>query len=107
MSTIDKIIDNFPHPTIQKITGRPCYDTLKPMHMHINSNTASIQTTLGGGQHGYLGTTTEPGYYQTLTGAVFIPPFNPGAVAIIPQSATQQQARQLDLAHKEAVRTYC
>ena len=106
MLTIDKIIDTFPHPTIQKITGRPCYEKLKPMHRHINANTASIQTTLGGGQHGYLGTTTEPGYYQTLTGAVFIPPFNPGAVAIIPQFATQQQARQLELAHKEAVRTY-
>ena len=106
MSTIDKIIDSFPHPTIPKITGRPCYETLKPMHRKINANTASIFTNLGGGQHGYLGTTTKPGYYQTLTGSVFMPPFNPGAVAIIPPNATQQQARQLDLAHKEAGRVY-
>ena len=58
------------------------------------------------GRHGYLGTTTQPGYYQTLTGAVFIPPFNPGVVAIIPPNATQQQARQMELAHKEAIRVY-
>ena len=76
------------------------------MHRHINANTASIQTSLGGGRHGYIGTTTEPGYYQTLTGAVFMPPFNPGVVAIIPQNSTQQQARQLELGHKEAVRVY-
>ena len=106
MSTIDKIIDSFPHPTIPKITGRPCYETLKAMHRKLNANTASIATNLGGGQHGYLGTTTQPGYYQTLTGSVFMPPFSPGAVAIIPPLATQQQARQLELAHKEALRVY-
>ena len=89
MPTIDKIIDTFSHPTIQKITGQLCYEKLTPMHRIINANTASISTNLGGGRHGYLGTTTETGYYRTLIGAVFMTPFNTGAVAIIPPNATQ------------------
>ena len=76
------------------------------MHRKINVKTASISTNLGGGKHGYPGTKNQPGYYQTLTGSVFMPPFNPGAVAIIPPNATQQQARQMELAHKEAGRVY-
>ena len=38
---------------------------------------------------------------------MFISPFNPGEVATIPQNATQQQARQIKLAHEESVRIYC
>ena len=42
MSTIDKIIDTFPHTKVQKITGRLCYETLKPMRWTIDENTASV-----------------------------------------------------------------
>ena len=35
-----------------------------------------------------------------------MPPFNPCALAIIPPNATQQQAMQLELAHKETGRVY-
>ena len=35
-----------------------------------------------------------------------MPPLNPGVVVIILPNATQKQARQLELAHKEAGRVY-
>ena len=61
MSTIGKFIDSSPDPKILKITGRPCYEILKPMHRKINANTSSISTNLGVGINGYQGTTTQTG----------------------------------------------
>ena len=79
MSTVDKIIDSFPFPTLPNITGEPDYETLSELHTKLNANAASVQTNLGGGTLGHLWLTLKPEVYSTLTNTPFQPPENPGS----------------------------
>ena len=47
------IIDQFPHPTIEKSTEEPNYYTIKSVEKKLIRNVASILTELGGGNHGF------------------------------------------------------
>ena len=51
--SVEDIINAFPTP-ITKITGEPNYESLKHLKDQLKANAASIPTTLGGGNHGYL-----------------------------------------------------
>ena len=88
MSTVDKIIDSFPFPTLPNITGEPDYETLSELHTKLNANAASVQTNLGGGTLGHLWLTLKPEVYNTLTNTPFQPPENPGSQPVIPEGAT-------------------
>jgi len=54
MTSVEKIKDAFPHPTIEPIIGQPAYDTIKTMHQKLNTNAASIVSHLGNGRLGLL-----------------------------------------------------
>lgn len=77
MANVYELIDVFPHPVLPKITGKPTYEQVKELHRKLNANAVSVETTLGGRKHGYLGITLMPAAYQVLTGNVFVPPQNP------------------------------
>ena len=53
------------------------------MHKLAAANASSVETTRGGGQHGYLAIVLKPATCTTLTGATFVPPTNPGPVPIV------------------------
>lgn len=59
-STVEKIVENFPYPTLTPIPGVPDYEALAELHTQVNSNSSSIQSNLGGGNHGLLAVTLEP-----------------------------------------------
>ena len=40
-STIDKIVEGFPFPTINPIIGEPNYEKIAEVHLKLNSNAAS------------------------------------------------------------------
>ena len=106
MTTVDKIKDAFPHPTIDPIVGQPGYETIKPMHQHLNANAASIISHLGNGRLGLLYLTVQPAVFNTLSAIPFVPPTNPGPIAHYPPGATQHQIRAIDVAQATATRLF-
>ena len=79
MSTIDKLIEAFPIPTLTKIVGTPTYETIKTLNEELSTNAATISTTLGGGSLGHVGITVSPTIYATLSDTAFAPPTAPTA----------------------------
>ena len=111
-SSVEKIVENFPYPTLTPITGVPDFETLSELHTQANSNSSSVQSNLGGGHHGLLALTLEPAVLNPLTGVVFVTPVNPGQSATVPAGSTAAQISALrkdfdyaTLAFKEWVNT--
>ena len=88
VSTVDKIVENFPYPTLTPIAGVPDYESLSELHMQANSNSSNIQSNLGGGNHGLLAIILEPAVLNTLTATSFVIPIKPGTAAVIPADST-------------------
>ena len=103
---VENIIDSFPNSSIPIIEGEPTYATLKHNEKLLIENASSIQSTLGGGNHGYLGLILKPAKYQTVTGHEFHPHPNPGALPTLPTNATQYQIIAANAQHKEALRLW-
>ena len=45
----------FKHPVLTTIRREPTYETLYYLKNKLKANASSVPTTLGGGNHGYLG----------------------------------------------------
>ena len=60
------------------IVGEPTYQTLKELKDQLKANAASIPTTLGGSNHGYLGLIFSPAAYATISPTAFVEPAYPG-----------------------------
>ena len=80
---MEDITNAFPTP-ITTITGKPNYESLKTLKEQLKANAASIPTTLGGGNHGYLGLILSPAAYTTITATQFIEPIYPGQHPNVP-----------------------
>ena len=89
--TVENIIESFPNSSIPIIEGEPTYDKIKQIEKLLIENASSIQTTLGGGNYGYLSLILKPAKYQTVTGHQFQLHPNPGALPVIPHGITQHQ----------------
>ena len=59
-SSINKIVEGFPFPTIYLIIGVPDYASISEMHMKLNSNAVLVQSNLGCGTLGLLYLTVSP-----------------------------------------------
>ena len=106
MTTVEKIKDAFPHPTIEPIVGQPGYESIKGMHLFLNANAASIISHLGNGRLGLLYLTVQPAVFNTLSAVLFVPPTNPGPTVTYPAGATQHIIRAADIAHATATRLF-
>ena len=89
--SVENITESFTTPNITKVSGEPTYKTIKDVEKKIITNAASIPSELGGGGHGFLGLVLNPHKYITVTGHVFQPFQNPGALPNFPPNATQHQ----------------
>ena len=105
-SSIEKIMDNFPNPTISPIVGQPGYETIADVHLKLNANAASVQSHLGCGTLGLLYLTATPAVYNTLSAITFIPPHNPGMDLVIPTGAIGPVIADIRLQHANATRLY-
>ena len=81
--SVKDLINVFPR-TVTPITSEPNYDSLKNLKDQLKANTASIPTTLGGGNHGYLGLILSPTAYVTIAPTPFEEPNYPGQHPTIP-----------------------
>ena len=105
-ATKESILDKFPFPVTPKIIGEPNFESLREVQRKLSNNAGSIQTNLGGGQHGYLALTVRPDIYFGLTGQVFAPPNDPGPYPIIPPGATNAQINAIERTQKENQRVF-
>ena len=106
LGTIDYASSYFKYKTPTPIRGEPTHKSLKRLKMELQANASSVETDLGGGNHGYLGLVLTDQEYATIPHtAPFIPPNYPPALNI-PTDATPIQALQLKDEHQEAKRLY-
>ena len=87
-TTVNKIVDGFPFPTITRIEGQPTHEIIDEVNCYLNDNAASVQSDLGGGRHGYLALIVLPAVLYTLFVVPFVISLNPGATAVIPLNST-------------------
>jgi hypothetical protein len=105
--SVDAIIDGFPQKPV-KIRGLPNYNTLNALRQCLYRNANSFASTLGGGNHGYLGALmTTPAYLAATQPNVtpFVAPIFPGYLPVI-GNGTQAQIADQVRAHNENVRKW-
>ena len=104
-SSIKKIVDGFPFPTIDPIIGTPDYESIADIHLKLNSNAALVQSKLGCGTLGLLFLTFLPALYATLSTTTFVPPVNPGPKPSIP-TGSNGAVTDLRYHHTEATKIF-
>ena len=104
--SVDDYINGFPHPNLPKMQGQPSYESIAELQRLLNSNAASVNTTLGDGQLGYLALTIAPAIYATHSQVAFVAPVNPGLLPIIPVNATVAATSELVRQHTESKRAW-
>ena len=82
----------FQHKVLTLINGQPSYESLVILSTELKANATSVPSTLGGGQHGHLGTMLSPTRYATIVGTIpwvnpavpteFVPPIGGTAAQI-------------------------
>ena len=88
LGTIDYASSYFKYKNLTPIRGEPAHKSLKRLKMELQANTSSVETDLGGGNHGYLGLVLTDKEYATIPHtAPFIPP-NYSLALNIPTDAT-------------------
>ena len=79
---------------------------LKRLKLELQANASSVETDLGGGEHGYLGLVLTDQEYATIPDTQpFAPPMHPGPLNT-PKNATPIQALNLKDQHSEERRLY-
>ena len=103
--SVEDLINAFPTP-ITKITGEPNYESLKHLKDQLKANTASIPTTFGGGNHGYLGLILSPAAYTAVTATQFVEPIYPGQHPNVPAGTSAANTSTLVRRHTEDLRQW-
>ena len=65
---VDYVTTYFPHKNQTKIQGEPSHDDLKRLKMELRADASSVDSDLGGGNHGYLGLVLSDVEYLALPG---------------------------------------
>jgi len=67
----------FAHAALRKIHGNPTYNDIQRLYKQVKANAASVPSTLGGGQHGHLGLTTNATTYARIASTPYVRPTAP------------------------------
>lgn len=105
-SDIEKIIETFPHKSINKIEGTPTFAILQDIQIQLNANAASVQSNLGDGLLGLLHLTVTPATYDTLSQVPFVVPVNPGPLPQFNARATSREVAAARAQHEENLRVF-
>ena len=84
LGVIDYTSSFFKYKTPTPIHGTPTNKTLKRLKTELRANASSVESELGGGDHGYLGLVLTDAEYARITPApsAFLPPAYPAALNI-------------------------
>ena len=103
--TVDYAASYFKYKTPTPIQGAPTNKTLKRLKQELRANASSVESDLGGGDHGYLGLVLTDAEYETISNTPFTAPNYPNALTI-PTGTDQVEALNLREKYKEERRTY-
>ena len=106
MSSADKIIESFPHPTITPIVGQPAFDMLKTLKLYLSTNTTSVISHLNNGALGLLWFIVSDAVNDTPSRTLFVPPPNPWPIPGIPEDQTQFQISAITDTHKQQAKLF-
>ena len=104
--SVEDFMNAFPNQ-LTPIVGEPTYATLKTLKDQLNANAASVPTTLGGRNNGYLGLTLSPAAYATISPTAFIKPAYPGQHPAIPAGTNAANTSAIIRRHTEDTRQLC
>jgi hypothetical protein len=80
---IDYATTYFPHSTPTPIRDEPTYKALKKLKSELKANASSVDSDMGGGDHGYLGLVlSDTEYARICPDSAFEPPEFPGKLQI-------------------------
>ena len=104
---IDYAASYFKYPIPTPINGEPTNKLLKRLKTELRANASSVDTDLGGGDHGYLGLVLSDAEYARIipTPAAFTAPIFPTTLTI-PSGTDAVQALELRESYKEQARLY-
>ena len=106
IGSIDYASSYFKYKTPTPIRGEPTNKALKTLQKELQANASSVETDLGGGNHGYLGLVLTDAEYATIPNTQpFIPPTYPPPL-VIPANSTPIQALELKEQYNEQKRLY-
>ena len=105
LGTVDYAASYFKYKTPTPIQGTPTNKTLKRLKQELRANASSVESDLGGGDHGYLGLVLTDVEYATVSSTAFTAPAFPAALNI-PTGTDQVTALNLREVHKDEKRAY-
>ena len=105
IGAVDYAASYFKYKTPTPIQGTPTNKTLKRLKQELRANASSVESDLGGGDHGYLGLVLTDGEYATVSATAFNAPAFPAPLAI-PTGTDQVTALNLREVHKDSKRAY-
>ena len=82
----------FKYKSPTPIIGAPTNKTLKRLKQELPANASSVESDLGGGDHGYLGLVLTNPEYAAVSQTAFQAPKYPAALTI-PATATQDMQK--------------
>ena len=103
--SVEDFTNTFP-TQVTPIVGEPTYATLKTLKDQLKANAASVPTTLGGGNHGYLGLNLSPATYATISPTAFIEPAYPGQHPAITGGTSAANTSAIIRRHTEDTRQW-
>ena len=105
IGAVDYAASYFKYKTPTPVQGAPTNKTLKRLKQELRANASSVESDLGGGDHGYLGLVLTDPEYTTVSRTAFSAPTFPAALEI-PAGTDQVNALNLREQHKEKKRAY-
>jgi hypothetical protein len=103
---IDYASTYFPYPIPTPIQGEPTYKSIKRLKNEIRANASSVDTDLGGGDHGYLALILNEVEYATVAPQTpFLAPDFPGEL-LIPRGTDPVDALNIREKHKRDMGIY-
>ena len=105
-TTVESVLESFPNPRVPPIVGRPTQQSIQALTQLLYENAASVYSALGGGAHGHLGVIMNAVQYNTLVGANYIAPLNPGGTPVIPAGSTGPQIQRIQAQFRNETELY-
>jgi hypothetical protein len=69
-STVEEVMDSFPHPLLPTVQGEPDYQKIHATRKFPQANSRAIETHLGGGTLGHLGLIISDASYAMISPAM-------------------------------------
>ena len=105
-SSIETIVDGFPFPTINPIIRKPNYESIADIHLKLNTNSASVHSSLGCGTLSLLFFTVLRTVYATLSTISIVLPVSPRPKPRIPTGASSAIIADLLYHHTESTKIF-